>query len=129
MLQNNLCRIVEAYSSIEISQVAKLINLPQHEVELQLSKMILDKKLNGILDQGLGCLEIFEDVVEDQVYKGTIETIQHTSNVSIQHVFLSGSFSHTCLMRCPASTAEGEDWEERLQMVLAAARFTDTLVL
>jgi len=81
MLQNNLCRIVEAYSSIEIVQVAKLINLPQDVVESQLSKMILDKKLNGILDQGVGCLEIFEDMEADSVYTGTIEAIEHTSNV------------------------------------------------
>ena len=47
MLQKNLCRIVEAYSSIEISQVAKLIKLPQPVVEAKLSKMILDKKLDG----------------------------------------------------------------------------------
>jgi hypothetical protein len=28
--------------------------------------MILDKHLNGILDQGAGCLELFEDTVADK---------------------------------------------------------------
>ena len=30
--------------------------------------MILDKKLNGILDQGVGCLELFETQATDPTY-------------------------------------------------------------
>jgi len=81
MLQNNLCRIVEPYSSIEIAHVAKLINLPQAQVEKKLSEMILDKKLAGILDQGAGVLEIFEVEEEDATYAAAIEAITHTGSV------------------------------------------------
>jgi flagellar biosynthesis component FlhA len=72
---------ISRFSSIEIAHVAKLINLPQAQVEKKLSEMILDKKLAGILDQGAGVLEIFEVEAEDATYAAAIETISHTGQV------------------------------------------------
>eukprot|EP00041_Stephanoeca_diplocostata_P006965 m.96335 g.96335 ORF g.96335 m.96335 type:complete len:458 (+) comp16649_c0_seq1:90-1463(+) len=81
MLQSNLCRLVEPFSCVEIAHVAALIKLGSDVVETKLSQMILDKKLNGILDQGAGTLEIFESGDEDKAYAGALDTIQHTSHV------------------------------------------------
>lgn len=81
MLQNNLLRIVEPYSSIEIDHVAKLIKLDRATVETKLSQMILDKKLLGILDQGAGCVEIFDTPSDDAAYADAIGAIQHTGQV------------------------------------------------
>jgi 26S proteasome regulatory subunit N6 len=80
-LQNNLCRIVEPFSRVEIAHVAKLIKLDRSLVETKLSQMILDKKLPGILDQGSGTLEIFEVADEDKAYSAALQTIEHTSQV------------------------------------------------
>mmetsp|Transcript_28291 Transcript_28291/g.74222 ORF Transcript_28291/g.74222 Transcript_28291/m.74222 type:complete len:461 (-) Transcript_28291:45-1427(-) len=81
MLQNNLCRIVEPFSRVEIEHVAHLIKLDRAVVESKLSQMILDKKLPGILDQGTGTLEIFEVTDEDKAYAAALSTIEHTAEV------------------------------------------------
>lgn len=43
--------------------------------------MILDKKLLGILDQGNGCLIVFEDPEPDSSYPTALETIAHVGQV------------------------------------------------
>jgi 26S proteasome regulatory subunit N6 len=47
----------------------------------RLSQMILDKVLLGILDQGEGCLVLFEGKRSDKTYEAAIETLKHMGNV------------------------------------------------
>ncbi len=65
----------------QISHVAEIIHLQQQIVERKLSQMILDKQLHGILDQGTGCLELFDESHADKTYEAALETILQTSNV------------------------------------------------
>ena len=88
MLMNNLCRIVEPFSCVELDHIAKLIKLPREVVEKKLSEMILDKKLHGILDQNAGCLEVYEDPAEDKAYADALQTIHHTSEVGSSCLFV-----------------------------------------
>ncbi|RWS17852.1 26S proteasome non-ATPase regulatory subunit 11-like protein [Dinothrombium tinctorium] len=81
MLEQNLCRIIEPYSKVQIDHIAKLIKLPKDIVETKLSQMILDKKINGILDQGEGLLIIFEDTKTDETYEAALEVIQSLNKV------------------------------------------------
>lgn len=43
--------------------------------------MILDKKLNGILDAGKDCLVIYDDVKEDKLYPQGIAVIENMNTV------------------------------------------------
>ncbi|XP_015786119.1 26S proteasome non-ATPase regulatory subunit 11 [Tetranychus urticae] len=81
MLEQNLCRIIEPYSRVQVDHIAKIINLSKDTVEKKLSQMVLDKSFNGILDQGEGVLIIFEDVQTDKTYEACLETIQNMSKV------------------------------------------------
>merc|ERR1712179_26665 len=81
MLEQNLCRIIEPYSRVQVSHVARVIALPVDQVEKKLSQMILDRKLSGILDQGDDVLILFEPTTTDSTYEASLETIQNLGKV------------------------------------------------
>jgi 26S proteasome regulatory subunit N6 len=58
-----------------------MIELPIDHVEKKLSQMILDKKFAGTLDQGAGCLIIFEDPKTEEIFPATLETIGNVGKV------------------------------------------------
>lgn len=81
LLEQNLCRIIEPYSRVEVQFVANQIKLPDLHVEKKLSQMILDKKIPGILDQGEGILIVYEENAPDKTYEVAMETINSMAKV------------------------------------------------
>jgi 26S proteasome regulatory subunit N6 len=60
LLEENLKKIIMPYSEVQLDFIAKSIGLNLDEVQQKLSEMILDQKIDGTLDQGRGCLILFE---------------------------------------------------------------------
>jgi 26S proteasome regulatory subunit N6 len=81
MLEKELCRLVEPYSYVQIAHIADAIGLPVNKVERKLAQMILDKKFCGSLHQGDGMLVVYDDVVEDNTYDLSVQTIHAMSEV------------------------------------------------
>ncbi|KMU82815.1 26S proteasome non-ATPase regulatory subunit 11 [Coccidioides immitis H538.4] len=81
MLEQNLIKVIEPFSRVEIDHIAKMVGLDTQQVERKLSQMILDKVIIGVLDQGAGCLIIFDETERDQGYDAALETIDKLSSV------------------------------------------------
>ncbi|CDZ97314.1 pci-domain-containing protein [Phaffia rhodozyma] len=81
LLEQNLVRIIEPYSRVQIAHVADQVGQPVQAVETKLSQMILDKVFFGVLDQGAGALLIFDEPKEDGTYTATLETMKHVGDV------------------------------------------------
>lgn len=81
MLEQNLIKVIEPFSRVEIEHIAKMVGLDTQQVEKKLSQMILDKVIIGVLDQGTGCLIIFDEAERDQGYDAALDTIDKLSTV------------------------------------------------
>lgn len=81
MLEQNLCRIIEPYSRVQVDYVSKKIELPKDQVERKLSQMILDKKFLGILDQETGVLVVFTPEIRDTTCDNVIEIVDAMNKV------------------------------------------------
>ena len=68
LLEENIQKIVQSFSKIEIDHISKLLKIDTKKILEKLSEMILDKKLNATLDQGHGCLILFGEDSKESSY-------------------------------------------------------------
>ncbi len=81
LLESNLAKIIEPFSCVEIDHIADLISLPLPKVERKLGQMILDKKLNGILDQGRGQLLVYDPEPAEVIFDDTLSVMHSMGEV------------------------------------------------
>ncbi|RLV92260.1 26S proteasome regulatory subunit RPN6 [Spathaspora sp. JA1] len=81
LLEQNLLKIIESYSCVELSHISKTIGLNLQQVEGKLSQMILDKVFYGVLDQGNGWLIVYDEPRKDASYEASLDLIKNLSGV------------------------------------------------
>ncbi|KAL4780919.1 hypothetical protein BJX76DRAFT_350547 [Aspergillus varians] len=81
MLEQNLIKVIEPFSRVELDHIAKMVGLDTQQVERKLSQMILDKVIIGVLDQGAGCLIVYDETERDQGYDAALDTIAKLKGV------------------------------------------------
>lgn len=81
LLEQNLLKIIESYSVVELSHVAKTVGLSLSQVEGKLLQMILDKVFYGVLDQGNGWLVIYDEPRRDATYDASLDLVKNLSSV------------------------------------------------
>lgn len=91
LLEENLLKLLEPYSKVQIEHIAKLIDLPVEDVSRRLSHMILDKKLLGILDQGAGTIILYDAEEEDETFTSALDTLETLEEVIDQLMYRAQS--------------------------------------
>lgn len=81
LLEQNLLKIIESYSVVELPHISKMIGLNVQQVEGKLSQMILDKVFHGVLDQGNGWLIIYDQPRKDASYEAALDLVKNMSSV------------------------------------------------
>ena len=81
MLEQHLIRIIEPFSKVELAHVAELIGLAESLVTNKLSQMILDKKFEGTLDQGIGCLIVYDEPPTSKFYGTSFKYLEALNTV------------------------------------------------
>lgn len=65
LLEQNLVRVIEPYSAVELSWIAQEVGQSVQIVEEKLSQMILDQVFYGVLNENAGTLEVYDEPTED----------------------------------------------------------------
>ena len=81
LLEDNLKKIIEPYSEVQIDYIAENIGLPMEKILQKLSEMILDEIIKGTLDQGKNCLVVFEDPESTELFDNAIDTFANLNLV------------------------------------------------
>lgn len=81
LLEDNLKKILEPYSEVQIDFIANQIGLPMDRILQKLSEMILDEVIKGTLDQGRNCMIIFDEQESTEMFDHALKTFDNLDNV------------------------------------------------
>jgi 26S proteasome regulatory subunit N6 len=79
--EENLLKFLKPYSKVQIRHISNLIKLPIDYVTKKLSCMIIEKKLNGIIDQNKGAIIINNSELDHEITELGITTFKNLESV------------------------------------------------
>lgn len=120
LIEKHLLRIIEPYNRVQISFIAGLMTLEPEEVEARLSQLILDKKLNGIVDQHHECLVVFEAGAKQTkdahsvLFKNSLDALENLDKL-VTALFdkVNGKFDHLIEENIKKSNEEAQKRKDR----------------
>lgn len=81
LLEDNLKKIIEPYTVVQIDYIAQSIGLPMDKILQKLSEMILDEVIKGTLDQGRACMIIFQEDESTEMFDQALQTFDNLDGV------------------------------------------------
>jgi len=87
LLERNILRIIEPYHRVDLAHIARKLAMPLPQIEAKCSQMILDGKLNGIIDQGAGCLIVHESTQTDALCQDANRLIKNLDE-AVSNLFM-----------------------------------------
>jgi 26S proteasome regulatory subunit N6 len=81
LLEKNILKLTKPYTKVQLSYLSLKVGVNVNRVEKKISEMILDEKLKGTLDQGIGNLILFRDDELDPMYKNSLQILENMESV------------------------------------------------
>lgn len=75
LFESNTMKIIEPYSNIKISTISNILGFSLHDVEEKIRKMILDRTINGTIDNVNGCIFLFDRRDGEERYAEHLEQV------------------------------------------------------
>ena len=81
LMDKNLLKVIEPFSIVQLDHVSKLMGLERSLIEAKLCKMILDKTLNGTIDDQTGTLSVVYQRADPHSYHNIVSLVHQTEGI------------------------------------------------
>lgn len=81
LLEKNILKLTKPYTKVQLSYLSMKLGVNVLRIEKKISEMILDEKLKGTLDQGIGNLILFREDDLDPMYQKSLNILGNMESV------------------------------------------------
>ena len=81
LLEKNILKLTKPYTKVQLSYLSRKLGVGVTRIEKKISEMILDGKLKGTLDQGIGNLILFREDDLDPMFKSSAQILDNMEMV------------------------------------------------
>lgn len=81
LLEKNILKLTKPYTKVQLAYLSLKLGVGVGRIEKKISEMILDEKLRGTLDQGIGNLILFREDDLDPMYSHSLRIFENMETV------------------------------------------------